>query len=721
MLLQETPTGSFMVTINASYKHFLQFLLGYVAFAAIVMMLIPKGFPVSSTTLILGLFFVGLQVLPTRFLYPYIGIAYVVGLVDWYFFHDVGIFTATSEFVFLLLQVMLGLRFVQRILHHKSLLINDVGYLYGMVILLPAFVMAFAMALIDWIQHGASFKMLSLHYSHFVARPFIGGLSIAVILPIAFSIKIPKNFQLSQDLVIKAIAAMITLVGTYYVFSQKNPAGYELAPLSFLVLPVIVWCAFRFGFRFNALLMGAVSIFTVLTDFHYNDSLIQSELSLLTTSTYLLICQFLFLTVASQRTEIRLQFDAIEVNTEKLKLGETVFNESRNTIIVFDDNWVTHAVNKNWENQTGYSKKEAVGKKSDFISSGAHSESFYEDLWSQLRKKGYWDGEYCHKRKDGSVYYEFKTITALDHAAKEGRLYVSMGIDITNQKFLTEELDFRNTHDATTALYNRLGFAQEFANKQTHVDGCVCAFFLMDLDNFKYINDVYGHDFGDKVVLNVALKIQQIVSKSAIVGRFGPDEIGVFDIFDSEEAAVKMGNAFLQSYSAPTLVGENLVDIRLSIGIAFNENSDTMLEDLISKGYDAQRVAKANGKHTYSVFQELTAADSARILWLQNGLHDAIANNQLRLEYQPKKSLTLGHTVGYEALLRWDHPECGVISPGEFIPVAEKNGLIRSIDYWVFEAACRQMSAWQSQGLYLYKVSINIAFQPSFHRDLSTV
>lgn len=689
---------------------FLMSLSLYLVISAVSMAILPKDFPIDGIVLSMVFLIFGTIFVKNRFfLFCFAGIAYAIALIDWTYFHVIDIEFATLNFSFLLIQCAIGLHYAKRLLSGTYLDINGIGYFFGKVIILPIAVAIIGMTISEWLIHDGTLEGLSRHFSHFLSKSFGIGLVVAILFPIVFSNGHPRLLWLAKEIIPRALIAAISIAVTFFIFSEQNSLGYELAPLSFLLLPIIIWSAFRLDNRFNSYLVGIISIVTVSTDFIHNGSAFLVELSFVTTSIYLLICQFLSLSIQSQRTEIQNKSDTIEDNIEELKLYETVFNESGPTIIVFDDNWITHDVNKSWEQHTGYSKSEAIGFTSDLISSGAHPQDFYSNLWAQLYDKGYWKGECCLKRKDGSIYYELKTITSLGLDPKKSQMYVSMGIDITKQKLLAQELEFRSTHDGPTALFNRLGFSQEFATNSYRYDGRHCAFFLMDIDNFKHINDVYGHDFGEKIVMEVGLAAQLIFNKSAIVGRFGPDEIGVFDRFDSTDNAIALAKELLQKYNNPILVDDKLVDIGLSIGIAFNDGTPNILDPSISNAYDAHRVAKEAGKHTYSVYQERKAVDSARVLWLQNHLHVAIENSQFRLEYQPKISLELGQTVGYEALLRWSLPEKGNISPGEFIPVAEQNGLIRNIDYWVVEAVCRQISNWQSQDLIIHKVAINIA------------
>ena len=360
---------------------------------------------------------------------------------------------------------------------------------------------------------------------------------------------------------------------------------------------------------------------------------------------------------------------------------------------------------------SGYRLEELVGNNPSILSSGKHDKYFYQGMWDQINAEGCWMGEVWDRRKNGDIFPSALSITTV--TAPDGSAIGYMGATIDLNLFETQEknLNYLAHHDPLTGLPNRLlmrgRLDQAIETAKRH--STKLALLFLDLDYFKPINDSLGHLVGDTLLQEVATRLTSSVRSEDIVTRWGGDEfIVVLNELDNFEDASQVANKIQVALKAPFVVEDNQLRISASIGISQYPLDATTSNDLIKTADVAMFQAKLNGKGRSAAYSsEMTEAIHRRLL-IERELEKALAFNELELFYQPIFDLKLGTVKCCEALLRWNHPEEGYISPEEFIPVAEKSGLIIQLGEWVLRTACHQAKHWQSNDIHL-PIAVNIS------------
>jgi diguanylate cyclase (GGDEF)-like protein/PAS domain S-box-containing protein len=274
------------------------------------------------------------------------------------------------------------------------------------------------------------------------------------------------------------------------------------------------------------------------------------------------------------------------------------------------------------------------------------------------------------------------------------------------------QLEFLAHHDALTGTPNRVLLSEHFTNavRRSHVRATSIAVLLLDIDNFKVVNDSLGHDYGDRLLIEVTKRLQRRIKNLGVVCRYGGDE---FAVLLHPVCEMTLLNDFVRklidSFTSPMVIGDYSVDVTLSAGVSLYPKHANNLDDLIKYADIALQKSKTSGKNTYRCFDDSMQSDELRLGRLRTQLRSAIRNNELLLQYQPKVNLGSGEVVGVEALVRWQHPEQGLLPPGAFIPLAERTGLIVLIGDWVINEACRQFASWLAEGLKLTSICINVS------------
>lgn len=401
---------------------------------------------------------------------------------------------------------------------------------------------------------------------------------------------------------------------------------------------------------------------------------------------------------------------------EELRVAATAFNVQEG-ITITDPNGKILKVNQAFTRLTGYKPHEVIGLTPAVLSSGRQDKTFYQTMWQALKKNGSWQGEIWNRRKDGEVYAEWLTITGVYD--EKGRIthYVGAFLDITQRKEDEEQIRRLAFYDPLTALPNRRLLMERLehamaTSSRTLRHGAVL---FIDLDNFKTLNDTKGHDMGDQLLLEVANRLKQQARESDTVVRLGGDEFVVlYEALDTnlEKASLDaehLAEAIRDSLNRPYLLEDYEHYSSPSIGIALFIGHQTSIDELLKNADSAMYQAKNAGRNTIRLFDpQMQKALEAR-LKMEEDLRFAVAQGQFELFYQPQLD-DQGVLQGAEMLIRWHHPESGLVPPNAFIPIAEESGLIVDIGDWVIEQACRRLGEWSHHaGLSHLTLAANIS------------
>lgn len=391
---------------------------------------------------------------------------------------------------------------------------------------------------------------------------------------------------------------------------------------------------------------------------------------------------------------------------DALNIAATAF-ESQEGILVADADSNILRVNSAFTEITGYSATEVIGKNPHILSSGRHESSFYAAMWKSLNTTGMWKGEIWNRRKNGEVYPEYLTITAVKNHTGIVTNYVASLADITQRKAAEQEIKNLAFFDPLTKLPNRrlLMDRLQHALASSARSRKAGAILFIDLDNFKNLNDTLGHDIGDQLLKSVAQRLETCVREGDTVARLGGDEFVVMledlseDALEAAKQTESIAAKILSSMNAPYHLGQFEHHSTPSIGAAlFTDSDDVSVDDLLKHADIAMYQAKKGGRNTLRFFDPKMQESITTRASLENELRKALAQDQFRLFYQPQVD-DAQRIVGAEALIRWQHPVRGIVSPLEFIPLAEENGLILPIGRWVLETACAKLKAWERDPL----------------------
>ncbi|MCW8890281.1 MAG: EAL domain-containing protein [Sedimenticola sp.] len=402
------------------------------------------------------------------------------------------------------------------------------------------------------------------------------------------------------------------------------------------------------------------------------------------------------------------------------RLASKVMETSLESIVITDSRNRIQYVNPAFSEITGYSFSEALGENPSFLASGRHEGGFYADMWNSINSEGSWQGEIWDRRKDGTLYLKWLSITAIENRAGEVTHYVGIASDITERKQSEDRLKDLAHHDQLTGLPNRQLFNDrlELAIIQSSRSNTKLALLFIDLDRFKSVNDTYGHDVGDKLLVEIAERIHAQVREGDTVARLGGDEFTlILPEIKAAGNAVHIAQGILECIDQPVIVDGHDCSVGASIGIAFFPQDGNDAKTLLRHADIAMYRAKSHSGSNYSLFDNEMEEAAARRLSIETRLRTAIEGGQFFLNYQPVINSASGKPVGFEALIRWQVPGMGVVSPNEFIPLAEETGQIVEIGEWVLGAVCRQLAEWQAQGLCLLPVAVNISTRQLLEHD----
>jgi|GEM_PF-408396 len=394
------------------------------------------------------------------------------------------------------------------------------------------------------------------------------------------------------------------------------------------------------------------------------------------------------------------------------RMQNTAVNAASDQIVITDTEGCITFVNRSFESETGYSAAEVLGRKPSILSSGRHDVSFYQNIWQTIKAGHIWSGEVVNKRKDRTLYVDDMNITPVKNDLGIIECFIAIKRNVTDRKSYEEQLDHLAHHDNLTGLPNRLMFNDKLNHslKIAHTSQKQLAVLFIDLDRFKNINDTLGHNLGDALLKESAERFRNSLRESDILARMGGDEFTVIvNDIRSQQDVFRVAERIQKELSRAFVLENHEVIISASIGISIYPDSGTDSRTLIMNADTAMYRAKEQGRNNCLLYSETMNTRAMERLKLEYGLRGALDRGEFVLHYQPRIDVRSGELIGAEALLRWNQPDAGLVSPADFIPMAEETGLIVQIGEWVILEAAKQNQDWQNAGLPPICISVNVS------------
>lgn len=396
---------------------------------------------------------------------------------------------------------------------------------------------------------------------------------------------------------------------------------------------------------------------------------------------------------------------------QKIHFSDQVFRQAHEGIMVTDTQSRILEVNPAFTEITGYSVEEALQHTPAMLKSGKHTDEFFQQMWQDLESRGYWQGEIWNRHKDGHLYALLLTISAMIDPQGQKQHYVGLFSDITHSKTQQEKLELMAHYDVLTHLPNRVLFADRFNRAVVHSQRLntwlgVC---FLDLDDFKPVNDTYGHKVGDLLLIEVATRLQASVREEDSLSRFGGDEFAIlFRDINSYEQCEQLLIRLHQTLAEPYWIDNQRIVISASSGIALYPMDNVDLDTLLRHADQAMYQAKITGRNTFRLFNPELNQQVIHKHYIVKRLREALLNDEFVLHYQPEINMRTGEVIALEALIRWQHPERGLLFPGDFLSAMEGSDLEFDLGLWVIDTALKQLQQWHEAGLNII-VSVNIA------------
>jgi diguanylate cyclase (GGDEF)-like protein/PAS domain S-box-containing protein len=403
-----------------------------------------------------------------------------------------------------------------------------------------------------------------------------------------------------------------------------------------------------------------------------------------------------------------------ELKSHVLQLNKltNVLNHTADMVMVTNTNGIIEYVNQKFESVTGYSSEEVCGKYPSILASGKQPEKTYQELWKTIKSGHKFETIFINKRKDGSLYYEEKTISPLADDMDNIIYYISTSKDITKRIESEKKLAHLAHHDALTGLPNRTQIINRLNQALYHAEihNRLIAVMFIDLDRFKEINDTYGHNVGDELLIQLTERLSRSVRSEDTVGRYAGDEFVILlDDIDNEHHISILAQKLVDTLNEAFIIYGRKVKISASIGVSFFPTDGKTTNILIRNADIAMYRAKEIGKNAYQFYSNDLSAKIFERLTLESHLRHALEKNEFVLYYQPQVDLRTNHIISVEALIRWQHPYMGLVPPNNFISLLEETGLIESVGNWIIRTACQQLKHWHDLGLNHLHMSINLS------------
>ena len=413
--------------------------------------------------------------------------------------------------------------------------------------------------------------------------------------------------------------------------------------------------------------------------------------------------------ISELKAALQARDKALRTSETSLRLAYKVIEASHDAVMITDARGIIQSVNPSFCKLTGYSADEALGQTPSLLSSGQHDQLFYQQMWQGLQQQGYWQGEIWNKRKNGEIYPEWLSISAVRDDQGAINQYAAIFSDITERKKREQKIHELAYFDELTDLANRRLFQdrleQALANAKRHHHQLAVLF--LDLDLFKRINDTLGHQAGDEALRQVAKRLQKASRAGESVARLGGDEFTMLvPECEAKEEIVKLAQRIVAQFELPFQIQQNELALTTSVGISIYPQHGHTASELLKCADAAMYQAKESGRNNYSIYNSSLGQRHDQALQLEQALRKALSQQQLQVHYQPKVELKTGLLHSLEALVRWNDQDLGQVAPADFIPIAETLGLIHQLGQQVLRQVCHQIQQW---GPLAVPVAVNIS------------
>lgn len=393
-------------------------------------------------------------------------------------------------------------------------------------------------------------------------------------------------------------------------------------------------------------------------------------------------------------------------------IQKEIFERCVEGIVITDNNARIEWINPAFTKITGYEFSEVVGKNPSILKSDRHNRDFYKSMWESLINSGSWEGEIWNRRKSGEAYPEKLSIGVIKDKLGRTIKYVSVFNDLTKIKESEEFIKYHSYHDALTDLPNRQLYADRLrkAILSAKRNGNGLAVMFIDMDDFKRINEGFSHIIGDVLLKRVGERLKASIEEDETVARMSGDEFTILlPYIDKENDAIKAAKNIMENFELPFSIKGYEIFVNLSIGICIYPYDGEDVGVLVGNAHSAMYRAKEYSGSRYQLYTTAMNKMAIEKISIENDLHKALDRGELLLYYQPKIDLKTRKIAGIEALVRWQHPTKGLVSPGKFIPIAEETGIIIPMGNWILKEACKQNKRWQDEGYRPIPISVNLS------------